>query len=222
MNSHIAPINILIADDHQMFIDGLILLLKRVRFIQTVFQALNGREALEVISKNNIDFVISDINMPEISGIELTKIIKSQYPHIKVLVLTMYNDKEIVKEIIKSEAEGYVLKNTGKHELIIAINKIADNGTYYCNEVFSILEEEHKSINRRTDAQNSKNPEAELSVREIEILKLICNEFTTAEIAEKLFISKFTVDTHRKHILHKTNSKTIVGMIKYSINNKII
>lgn len=208
-------ISVLIVDDHQMFIDGIKLLLKNNRNIQVVAEAHNGLEALEVISSTSIDLVITDINMPEMNGVELTKIIKKDFHDIKVLVLTMYNDIETVHEIIGSEAEGYILKNTGKQELINAINKIADNGTYYSNEVISLLSE--KLAIKKTTA-----PKIDLTIREIEILQLICEENTTADIAKKLFISAHTVDTHRKHICQKIGTKTILGLMRYAIENNLL
>jgi DNA-binding NarL/FixJ family response regulator len=114
-----------------------------------------------------------------------------------------------------TEAEGYILKNSNKKELLNAINRIADHSTYYSNEVISIMTENFITRERIKDKTQ------ELSSREKEIIALICQEFTTAEIADKLFLSPLTVETHRKNILRKTNSKTIVGLIKFAINNKL-
>lgn len=209
-------IKIVIADDHQMFIDGVKSLLKKEKNFNFIHEALNAEEALAFISQNDIDLLITDISMPGMSGTELTKKIKQDFPKIKVLVLTMYNDSAIISEILQSEAEGYILKNTGKQELISAISKIMDDGTFYSNEVISqLLKDNKKKI------QPISNRE-ELTAREMEILKLVCEELTTADIAEKLFISPRTVDTHRKNILEKTQSKTIVGLIKYAFENSIM
>ena len=147
------------------------------------------------------------------TGIELTRIVKSEFPDIKIIVFTMYNDTEIVREIIESEAEGYILKNASTGELINAINKIADGGTYYSDEVVSIMKQDYIKENE---------PIQELSEREIEILKLICQEYTTSAIAEKLYISPLTVKTHRQNMFKKSNSKTIVGLIKYAIKFNMI
>ncbi len=209
-------VKIVIADDHQMFIDGVKSLLKKEKKFNFVYEALNAEEALNFIGSNQIDLLITDISMPGMSGTELTKKIKQHFPTIKVLVLTMYNDSAIINEILQSEAEGYILKNTGKQELLTAITKIMDNGTFYSNEVISqLLKDNKKKI-------NSPPIKEALTVRELEILKLVCEEYTTADIAEKLFISPRTVDTHRKNILEKTQSKTIIGLIKYAFENNII
>ena len=213
------PIRILIADDHAMFIDGIKSLLRKFEKANIVAETTNGKDALEIIrSRNDIDLLITDINMPGLSGTELTRIVKTEFPHTKVLVLTMYNDREIVNDIIMAEAEGYILKNTGKQELITAITRIADNGTYYSNEVMSIIMDNLKDSHK---PKPQADPLKELTPREMEILKLICEELSTAEIASQLYISPRTVETHRKHILAKTQVKTIVGLIRFAIENKI-
>lgn len=208
-------IHILIVDDHQMFLDGLKTLLVKEKNLNVVAEANTGKEALDILENIPVDLVITDINMPVMSGTELTKQIKKDYPHIKVLVLTMYNDREIIHEIVMTEAEGYILKNSNKRELLDAINRISDHGTYYSNEVISIMTENYVVKEKIRDRTH------ELSAREKEIISLICQELTSAEIAEKLFLSPLTVETHRRNILRKTNSKTIVGLIKFAIENKI-
>lgn len=210
-------LKIVIADDHQMFIDGIKSLLKKEKKLNFVHEALNAEDAITYIRENSIDMLITDISMPGMSGTELTKIVKQEFPKIKVLVLTMFNDPAIINEILQSEAEGYVLKNTGKQELLIAIENIMDDGTFYSNEVMKLM----LNQNRKKSTTVSDKKE-ELTTRELEILKLICEEFTTVNIADKLFISPRTVDTHRKNILEKTQSKTIVGLIKYAFENNII
>jgi DNA-binding NarL/FixJ family response regulator len=207
---------ILIVDDHQMFIDGLKSLLRKQETFIVAAEALNGQEALDIIEKQPIDIVISDISMPVMSGIELTRIIKEKYPIIKIIIVSMHNDQSVVSEIIMAEAEGYILKNTGKKELFDALNKVANHGTYYSNEVLSVMMQNIK-VEKKTIEEI--HP---LSEREIEILQLIVEEYSSEQIAEKLFISKRTVDTHRINILSKTNSKTLVGLIKYAVRNNII
>jgi DNA-binding NarL/FixJ family response regulator len=206
---------ILIVDDHQMFLDGIKTLLSKEKNLNVLAEALSVKEAIYFIKKKKIDLVITDISMPEMSGTELTKIIKRDYHDTKVLVLTMYNDREIINEIAMTEAEGYILKNSGKKELLNAINRIIGNSTYYSNEVIAIMTEiqvEKAKIQEKTH---------DLSDREKEIISLICQELTTNEIAEKLFLSPLTVETHRKNILRKTNIKTIVGLIRFALANKL-
>ena len=209
-------IKIVIVDDHQMFIDGVRSLLRKEKNAVFVHEANNGENAYDFIVNNSVDLLITDISMPGMSGTELTKKVKHEFPQVKVLVLTMFNDAAIIHEILQAEAEGYILKNTGKQELVSAINKIMDEGTYYSNEVQSLMHH-HNSKKPNYNGSN-----AELTAREIEILKLVCEEYTTADIAGKLFISSHTVDTHRKNILKKSGHKTIVGLIKFAFENNIL
>lgn len=207
----------LLVDDHQMLIDGIKLLLQNETDIHIVGEAHNGLEALEILNSKKIDFVITDISMPQMSGIELARKIKELYPEIKILVLTMFNDREIINEIIEAEADGYILKNTGKQELLNAIRKIADNGTYFSKEIMPfILEKTYK-----TKEKKSSDFIHDLTNREIEILKLICEEYSSAEIANKLCISQHTVETHRKHIIQKSKTKTIVGLIRFALEHNL-
>lgn len=210
-------IEIIVVDDHQMFIDGLKALLRKETNIKITAEALDGFQALEILKQQKLDLAVIDISMPLMLGTELIKIIKKDYPHIKTLVVTMYNDIGIIKEIINAEADGYVLKNTGKKELLEAINKISDNGTYYCNEVVSVLMENQK---KRTNVQNEIIKT--LSERELQIIKLIGKEYSSAQIAAELFISNYTVDAHRRSILKKTNTRSFVGLIKFAIENDLL
>jgi len=208
--------NVLIVDDHQMFIDGVKLVLRKVADVNIVGEANNGYDAQSMIEKLQIDLVILDIHIPQISGTKLARIIKKEHPSVKILVVTSYQDEKIIADIFESEAEGYILKSAGKQVLIEALTRIISGGVYYCNEFTYTMLKNFKADKKRIEKVK------DLTEREIEILKLICKEYTTAEIAEKLFISPHTVDSHRKHILVKTNSKSIVGLIKFAMENKII
>ena len=136
---------VLLTDDHQLFIDGVRLLLRKEKYLNIIAEAHNGLEALDMLGQHDIDLLITDIQMPEMDGLELTKAVKEKYPDVKVLVLSMFNDRQIINEIIMAEADGYVLKNAGKQELLMAIKKILDDATYYSNEVASILIKESES-----------------------------------------------------------------------------
>lgn len=206
--------NVLLVDDHQMFLDGLEFILAKEPDLSVVAEANNGKNALPLVKNMSIDLVITDISMPEMDGITLTHHIKEEYPHVKVLVLSMHNEKSVIKQIMQSEADGYVLKSCRKQELLYAIRNILDNGTYYCKEVATLIRENYKILNYESNT--------ELTTREKEVLALIVQEYSSQEIADKLNISKRTVDTHRINIMEKTNSKTIIGLIKYAIQHKII
>ncbi len=210
------PVKIMIVDDHQMFIDGIKSLLRKEENLLVTSEFLCAEDALEHLDIAATDLIITDISMPGINGIELTKTIKSTFPDLKVLVLSMHNDQEVVSEIMMSEADGYILKNTGKQELLEAVFKIMDNGTYYSKEVLSIM------VNKVKKEQKIQEETSPLTNREKEVLQLICQEYSSQEIADKLFIGRRTVDTHRQNILQKAKVKTIVGLIKFGMKNGFI
>ena len=211
-------IRVLIADDHQMFIDGVKALLANETDIKTKGQALNGKEVLKYLKNNIVDIVLMDINMPILDGIEATKIISKEFPYVKVLILTMHNNIEYVNRIINAGALGYILKNTGKKELIEAIVKVYNGEKFYSREVTATMVE---SFNSHTKPEPKKE-NIKLSRREFEILKLISQEQTTIEIAKELNISQHTIDTHRRNLLNKLNVRNTAGLIKYALSNNII
>ncbi len=212
MSNATNKINILVVDDHQLVIDGLKSMLAEEKSYVVKDEAVNGQQALEIITANpnNYQLIITDITMPLMTGIELCKIIKEQFSHIKVLILSMHNSIAIVKDALNAEADGYMLKNTGQDEFLKAIERILGNGTYFSQDILPIILNQFQK--ERKDVLKSA-----LTIREKEVLELIVQEFTSKEIADKLFISKQTVDTHRINIMQKTDCKTLVGLIKYAI-----
>lgn len=209
-------LRLLVVDDHQMLIDGIKSLLRRQERFNVVAEALDAETALEIIREGNIDMVITDIRLPGKSGIDLVKIVKKELPKVKMLVLSMHHDQGIASEVLMSEADGYILKNTGKKELIAALEKIADHSTYFSREVLQSMMERMKMGKQQEETRDPLTP------RELEVLELICEEYSSAQIADKLFISRRTVDTHRTHILEKTGSTTLVGLIKFAIRNRLV
>ncbi len=203
--------SIIIADDHEMFLDGVRLILKQQPGLVVAAQALNGAQLLGLLAETPAQLVITDLNMPGMSGIDLVKAIKQRHPDTKVLVISMHSDHELVHEILMAEAEGYILKNSGKKELLEAVNDILNDKTHYEKAVLDMLVE---SVKKRSRTQSITRP---LSAREQEILALILDEYTSKEIADRLFISKLTVDKHRLSIMEKTGAKTLVGLIKYAV-----
>lgn len=207
---------VLIADDHQLFSEGLAALVSQIPGLQIAGLASDGQQAFDLLTLQPIDLLITDIRMPKLDGIELVKRVKEKFPEIKILVISMHHDASIVEEVFEADAEGYILKDATREEFVKAITRLLDDGTYYSN---TVLEEMlRKSRKTRKDVEKSIN----LTTRELEILRLIMEEYSSEEIAEKLFISKRTVDTHRKNILQKTNSSTLVGLIKFAYEHKII
>lgn len=209
---------LLIVDDHQMLLDGIRALLQDVPSFQIVAEAHNGNQALEELKKTPVDIVVTDISMPDMNGIELTQKIKSDYPDIKVLTLSMFSEKQTIREMVDAGVSGYILKNTGKEELVGALTKIASGGIYFGDEVTN----EMMRMMSDNDREQVKKTEVTLTFREKEILKLITKEYSNVQIATELFISERTVETHRKNIFRKTNTKGIVGLIKYAYEYNLI
>ncbi|MFD1602086.1 response regulator [Flavobacterium artemisiae] len=209
-------INLLIVDDHTMFLQGIISLLEQEPNITIVGKAVNGNEALEIIKKGVVDFIILDVSMPEMDGIELSKILKKQHPNVKILIVSTHSNVMIVSRLIRIGVNGYLLKNAEKEELLKAINTIASGESYFAEE----LEEKHLTNSSRIEKQVSNL--TELSSREKEILVLIAHEYNTAEIAEKTFISLNTVNTHRRNLLSKLNAKNTAGLVKYAVENGLV
>lgn len=213
-----AVTRLLIVDDHQMLIDGIKALLQEEPTFEIVAQAQNGIQALEILKSNAIDIVLTDISMPEMDGIELTQKIKQDYPDVKILALSMFSEKQMIREMVDAGVSGYILKNTGREELVGALSKIASGGIFFGDEVTNEM------MRMMTDQEKSelKKEIVNLTFREREILKLIAKEYSNSKIAEELFISERTVETHRKNIFRKTNTKSIVGLIKYAIEHKLV
>jgi DNA-binding NarL/FixJ family response regulator len=211
-------INLYIVDDHQIMIDGIKALLKTTTQFAVAGQNTNPVRALEELKRQNVDILITDINMNDMSGIELTKKVRQVLPDLKVLALSMYGDRETISEMLEAGINGYVLKNTGMEELVTALNKISNGQLYFSDEVSA---EMMKAITQPRQEQKEKET-INLTAREIEIVKLISEELSNAQIGEKLFISERTVETHRKNIFRKTNTKSVAGLIKYAIEHKVI
>ncbi len=217
-NTTNASLNILIADDHQMVIDGLKSMLQHKPEYVISGEANNGQAAFELIVANpsQYNILITDISMPLLSGTELCRMVKNQFQHIQVLILSMYNNTQAVKEAVNAEADGYILKNSGQNELLQALHRIANDGTYFSQDIVPII------YNQYQKQKSQEEQLKQLSTREKEILMLITNEHTSEEIADKLFISKKTVDNHRQHLLEKCNCRSTVGLVKYAIKNGLI
>ncbi|MEO6189584.1 MAG: response regulator transcription factor, partial [Saprospiraceae bacterium] len=186
-------IRVSIADDHAMFVDGIESILKTAKNIKVVERCFDGSQVMEMLKNTETDVLLLDINLPEITGIDLTKSITKEFPLVKVLVLSMYNEESFVTEIIKNGAIGYILKNTGRSELVKAIETVARGVTFYSKEVTEVLM--NKLLKKNTTKKFSTFVIPKISRREKEILELIVKEHTTPEIADILFISQKTVES---------------------------
>lgn len=215
-------INIVIADDEQLFRSGIRFLLERETNINVIFEAENGKELIDFIknTKQLPDVILMDLKMPEINGIKATRIIHKIHPEIKIIALTSYDGKSFITNMIDVGASSYLLKNTAPKTVIQTINKVHEKGFFYSDKVLKIIEENASSSSGK---RIKKDLESNLlSSREIEILELICEQYTTPEIAEKLFLSPRTIDGHRKSLLTKTQSKNVAGLVIYGIQKKLI
>ena len=211
-------LRILIADDHQMFIDGIKALLESNKAFSIVGEANNGNQVIEKLETTEVDIILMDVNMPELDGIEATKKIIKAYPKVKVLMLTMFNTRDYIEKVLKAGAHGYILKNTGKEELQEAILKIMNGESFFSKEV---TEKIMQGLQKKKEAQNDPMF-IELTDREKEVLIWIVEELTTQEIADKLFISHHTVETHRKNLISKLNVKNTAGLVKFAIQHGIV
>jgi DNA-binding NarL/FixJ family response regulator len=211
-------IKIIIVDDHQIMIDGLLAILQREENIKVVGVALNGLKALELAKNEEIDIVLTDISMPEMSGVQLTKEIKKYNKNIQVIALSMFNDSHNINQMLEAGISGYLLKNTGNEELMTAINKVYNGGIYYSEEVSDLILKNYTSSNQKRVELEKVN----ITDREREIIILITKEYSNAQIASELFISERTVETHRKNIYRKNNTNNIVGLIKFAYEHNIL
>jgi len=208
-------IQLAFVDDHQIVIDGLMSLLKGHERFRFAFATTDSKSVLDKLKEHTVDILLTDVMMPGMNGNELAKAVKKQFPHIKILALSMSGEGDIVNEMINdADISGYVVKNIGKQELIAALEKIAEGGIYFSDEVIQEMQ--------RSNKRKKQNEEAHLTEREIEIIRLIEKEMNNKQIAEALFISERTVETHRKNIFRKTNTNSVIGLVKYAYEHKLI
>ncbi|MBN3581897.1 response regulator transcription factor [Algoriphagus aestuarii] len=209
-------INVLIADDHQMFIDGMKALLRDLPGIKVVGEACNGKEAVIHCQENLVDIVIMDVNMPEMDGVEATKALFKTNKNLKVLGLSMHRDRHFIADMLKNGASGYILKNTGKKDLLDAIHTLYKGETYVSEEVNKILLASFLKDSSKYEVNER------LSERETEVLECIAVGLTTLEIGEKLFISKNTVESHRKNLLYKLKAKNTAELVNNAYKRGLI
>jgi DNA-binding NarL/FixJ family response regulator len=214
-------IRLILVDDHTIIRDGIKALLKDKEDMVVVGEAGNGKELLDLVATTPVDVVMMDVNMPEMDGFETTAYLKEHYEHIKVLVLSMLDHESYISKIMNAGASGYMLKNTGREELICGIRIVASGGQFICSSVSINLLKKLQNPNYKPVSTEEKQTR-DLSQREVEILKLIADGLTNAEIADKIFTSKRTVETHRQNIIEKTKAKNTAALIKYAISKGII
>ncbi|MBN2274353.1 MAG: response regulator transcription factor [Bacteroidales bacterium] len=210
-------VNIYLVDDHKLFREGLKLLLKNLDEVNEIWEAANGDEFLNDLKDRNPDLVLMDIEMPVLNGIDATRRALSQYPDMKIIALSMYGDEEYFQQIIEAGACGFLMKNSDFSEVKRAVTNVLQGNNYFTEEILYRLISKFKA-KQILQAEN----EVTLSDREREVLVLICKGLSNQEIADKLFISKRTVDHHRASLMTKTNTNNAASLVVYAVKNKLV
>ena len=212
-------IKLFLVDDHKMIREGLKSFLTDQPEFEIVAEAENGIDCLNQLKSVKCDIVLTDLNMPEMDGLELTKSIKEKFPEIKVIALTMMGESQHIKQMLSEGAMGYLLKDCGEDELIMAIKNVNAGGTYYSPEVTNVILNNIRKIKPVTSSKVTMD--MPLTDREKEVLHLILKEKSNKEIADELFVSVRTVDAHKRNLLDKTGSKNVAGLVLYAIDRQL-
>ena len=211
-------INVLLADDHQIIIDGINNLLENEENISVVGTCNNGLEVIENIPNLSVDVLLLDLDMPIMNGFQCAEKVQKKFPEVKIAILTMHQEKALIQKFIEFGVKGYFLKTIAKDELVHAITTIAGGGDYFPSDVTKAL------VSKQTIAPDvTQSPLlAELTERELEIIRLVSQGFSNKELAEKLFISPRTADTHRTNIMRKLDLHNVAEMVRFAFQNKLV
>ena len=206
-------INIIIADDHTLFINGLKLLLKEEPWIEVIDVANDGKELLDILTKTIPDLILLDINMPVLNGLDAARYIKQTHSSVKLIILSTYNEDHLIDKAKQAGVNGYLLKNSSKEDLLQTIRLVINN-----QSAFPYLEPKKENV---FDKEDSFLKQFNLTKREAEIIILLKNNLTNQQIADQLFLSIYTVETHRKNIMQKLGLKTPGALMKFIIENNL-
>jgi two-component system response regulator NreC len=212
-------LRVFITDDHELYLEGLVLLLNKQPGIQVVGSALTGKDLLQKLPELQVDILLLDVHLPDTGEEELLKKIRTLHPELKILYLTIMRGTRYIHKLIRHDIHGYILKNTSIEELVKALNSVSEGKKYFSKEI-NIIDTEQDF--RNTVTIEDKKVDEILSKREIEVLTLICKEYSNSEIAEKLFLSVSTVETHRKNLIAKLGVNNTVGLVKFALRNNLI
>lgn len=207
-----AKMKIFLTDDHAILLGGLIKILSVEDDFDVVGSSGTVQGTLDEFTQKNVDLLITDYNLPDDDGLALVRRVKQKYPDTKIIVLSMHDEAHLIKEILKEGVDGYILKKDSHEELVNAVRAVKNGKVYLSSDVNSML----------MRGLNGTEEQRLLTDREREILKLIAREYTNRQMAEELFISERTVETHRKNIFRKTGTNNLVGLIKFAYANNLI
>lgn len=212
-------IRLVIADDHEIFRDGLSLMLSKQPDMQLAGQAGNGRELISIVNELKPDVVLTDVKMPLMDGIEATRFLLSRNPNLRIIALSMFDEENLIVDMLEAGAKGYLLKNADKQEILEAIHSVYEDRPYYCHHTSSRLA---SLISKSKFNPYKKKEPLSFTDREVEIIRLICQQLTAQEIADKVFLSKRTVEGHRTRILEKMNVKNTAGVVIFALKHRIV
>lgn len=208
-------IRVVVVDDHEIFRNGLKMVIGKIDFALVVGEASNGEEALQMLENTHCDIVLMDVEMPYMNGIEATKTIVKKYPFVNVIALTMFNEDQYIQSMLDIGAKGFLIKNIKKEALANALKTVHDGGNYYSEELF-------KFLTQKIVHKESPKDEVKLTRREKEILQLLAEGLSNKEIGDILFVSERTVIGHKSNLLSKTGCKSTVSLLAYAIKNKLV
>ncbi|MEP6512395.1 MAG: response regulator transcription factor [Parafilimonas sp.] len=210
------PVTIAIADDYKIFREGLKLCFSSDDNLKVLFECDNGEDLIEALKTEQPDVIIMDLNMPLMDGMEATKLIRKKYETIKVLVVTMYDDNKFIIHLMENGANGYLLKNAEPKEIIKAVYTVYENGYYFNDLVNKAL---LKKLVLKNNIKPSFNQNIELTERELEVLKLICEEKTATEIGKQIFLSPRSVEGIRQRLIEKIGVRNTAGLVMFAVKN---
>jgi two-component system, NarL family, response regulator NreC len=215
----INTIRLVIADDHEIFRDGLALMLSKQQNIELIGQAGNGKQLISLVNELQPDVVMTDVKMPVMDGIEATRTLLADNPYLHIIALSMFDEENLIVDMLEAGAKGYLLKNADKQEILDAIHSVYQGKPYYCHHTTSRLA---SLISKSRFNPYKKKDPLVFTEREIEIIRLICQQLTAQEIADKVFLSKRTVEGHRTRILEKMSVKNTAGVVIYALRHRLV
>ena len=212
-------IKVIIVDDHKIFRDGLMLLLKHFDFLEVIGEASNGEEFLELLNDKVPDIVLMDIKMPKLNGIEATRIALKNYSGLKIIALTTFFEDEYVEEMLLSGVEGYMLKRSNVEDFEKAIRKVFEGGCYFSDEIIDVIT---RNLSKYREQKSAKQEIPDFSDREKQILELVCKGFSNDQIADRIFLSPKTIEKHKSSLFQKTGTFNTVNLVIYAFKNQLV